>query len=99
MITKISEQLVPGPVFERGTSRVRSRGANHMAAVFGHLRFLYRVHKSQTLVTALSQTSPIHTLTSDFPKIQIIPHPRLGLPSGLFLQTFRPKHLYAHMST
>ena len=56
----------------------------------------YSIHKCQPPVRILSQLDPVHSLNSHFPKIHlnIIPHLRLSLPSGLFPSSFLTKTLY-----
>jgi len=56
----------------------------------------YRIHKWPPPVPILSQLDPVHTPTSHYLKIRlnIIPHLRLGLPSGLFPSGFPSKTLY-----
>jgi len=51
---------------------------------------------SPLLVHILSQMNPVHTFLPYFPTVHtnIKPHPRLGLPSGLFLSGSPIKTLY-----
>ena len=55
-----------------------------------------RIHKCPASVPILSQLNPVHTPTSHFLNIHlnIIPHLRLGLPTGLFPSRFPTKTLY-----
>lgn len=59
-------------------------------------KFHSHVHKSPPLAPLLSQINPVQTSSSYFHKIHfnIIPYPRLGLPSGLYLSNFLAKSLY-----
>ena len=59
----------------------------------------YGIHNSPPPVPILSQLDPGHTPTSHFLKIplNIIPHLRLGLPSGLSPSSFPIKTLYTHL--
>jgi hypothetical protein len=57
----------------------------------------YRVRKSPLLVPIVSQIDPVHTILSYLFKIHfnIVPHLRLGLPSGLLPSGFPANVLYA----
>jgi hypothetical protein len=57
----------------------------------------YRIHKSPPLVPILSQSDAVHTIPSCLSKIYftIVPHLRLGLPSGPFPSEFRTNVLGA----
>jgi hypothetical protein len=56
----------------------------------------YRIHKNTPLVPILSQANPVHTTLSYLSKIHlnIIPHVRLFLPSGLFPSGLPTSNLY-----
>jgi hypothetical protein len=59
----------------------------------------YRVHESPPLVSILSQIDPVNTIPSYLPKIyfNIVHHPRLCVPSGLFPSRFPTNILYAFL--
>jgi hypothetical protein len=59
----------------------------------------HSIHKSPPPVPFLSQLDPLHTSSTNIPKIQTDPHLRLGLPSGLFLSGFHANILYTFLSS
>jgi len=61
-----------------------------------NLKVHYGVHKSPPQIPVQSQMYQVHTFQHYFPKIRsnIIPHLRLGLPSGLFPSGVRSHKLY-----
>ena len=77
----------------------RFSASQEIPRILWNTRVYYRFHKCPPPVHTLSQPEPVHTPTSHFLKIHvnIILHPRLGLPSGLFPSGFPTKTLYTSL--